>query len=554
MPKTVEGEQVTEEAPSLAPTSPGVDPEAIQNSKVVGILFEKEDDEGIVTTLYKTEDGVGLVQKDKEAGEVIQTKKWVGEDAGKKAQEEYSKFPGIDPDAEVTDGLSVQAEGGEETAGTTTPQGGVVEATATEGVAKENQGDIGGSSALTWNPLPNGKAEKAEVENGSTFMVSEVEEGGEVKYNVAEKAPGERFFNRIGEAPTKEEAKGIVEGKFVTEDVNTNGIIRDVNTQPAQAVPVTENTAQVIDTETQQPLTEEIPTEEAVRVADEVNKAQEVPQDAGQNQEAGEVYADVQPQVGPEMGQEEGSGMPAGETGQGVQQEVLETIEKTDGKPFASKQSAVTRIQELRKEGRIEDGVTRKVDGGWVIDRLESRPPVQAIPDIDSTGKPVHSTPEGRENFKRWFVGSTQTNEQGQPTELYHGTADDFDTFELASPNRKDNGWLGEGVYLTNDPRLAGSYANLKQGDAAPNIMPVYAVTKNPYQATLEEKGRLQKASKAEINRWTDELKKQGYDGVELGFADGGKEIVVFEPDQVKSSIGNRGAYEQGNPNLTQSR
>ena len=65
-----------------------------------------------------------------------------------------------------------------------------------------------------------------------------------------------------------------------------------------------------------------------------------------------------------------------------------------------------------------------------------------------------------RENARR--LGRSLGND---PQTFYHGTADDISKFELSHPNRKDFGWLGDGVYITNDPLMADAYANSKAGE-----------------------------------------------------------------------------------------
>lgn len=155
-------------------------------------------------------------------------------------------------------------------------------------------------------------------------------------------------------------------------------------------------------------------------------------------------------------------------------------------------------------------------------------------------------TPE----FKAWFGDSKVVDAEGRPLVVYHGTADSFDQFDLEHPNRKDTGWLGEGVYLTDDPDLANAYSNLKAGSAAPNVMPLYASIKNPFTATIEDKRRLKGASKSTAKAWTKSLQEAGYDGVILDYGNGTREIVAFEPTQVKSATGNRGTFDAGNANI----
>jgi hypothetical protein len=52
-----------------------------------------------------------------------------------------------------------------------------------------------------------------------------------------------------------------------------------------------------------------------------------------------------------------------------------------------------------------------------------------------------------------------------EPKVFFHGTKDDIEAFDLNHPNRKDIGWLGRGIYVTDDARLANAYANLKSGN-----------------------------------------------------------------------------------------
>jgi len=124
----------------------------------------------------------------------------------------------------------------------------------------------------------------------------------------------------------------------------------------------------------------------------------------------------------------------------------------------------------------------------------------------------------GREDgeFSRGNHGAASISETGEPVIFYHGTADDIQAgFDLEHSNRKDFGWIGNGVYVANDPLLAKAYAydKVKVGNARPNIMPLFAAVKNPYYASLEDKGKLKHASKSEILRITKEMQDYGHDG-----------------------------------------
>ena len=121
-----------------------------------------------------------------------------------------------------------------------------------------------------------------------------------------------------------------------------------------------------------------------------------------------------------------------------------------------------------------------------------------------------------RENARR--LGRSLGND---PQTFYHGTADNISKFELSHPNRKDFGWLGDGVYITNDPLMADAYANSKAGNDNANVMPLYIRPTNLYQATLEDKKRLKHVNKAGVLKFTEMVKQDGYDGAELTYSDG---------------------------------
>ena len=67
-------------------------------------------------------------------------------------------------------------------------------------------------------------------------------------------------------------------------------------------------------------------------------------------------------------------------------------------------------------------------------------------------------------------------------------------------------------------------------------------------------------AGRSAADKWTEELKAKGHDGVILplkpGIFDKGKpqqEIVVFDPAGVKSATGNKGTFDPKNPNINES-
>lgn len=153
--------------------------------------------------------------------------------------------------------------------------------------------------------------------------------------------------------------------------------------------------------------------------------------------------------------------------------------------------------------------------------------------------------------FRNWFGSSIFQDETGAPQTLYHGTADNVTAFDLDNPNRKDSGWLGTGVYLTDSPDMAELYAMQKRrtGAVGENVMPLYARLENPYMATMEDKARVRAGGREAADAFTAELQAQGYDGVILEVAPDAREIVVFDNTAVKSLF-NDGTWSRENADI----
>ena len=147
--------------------------------------------------------------------------------------------------------------------------------------------------------------------------------------------------------------------------------------------------------------------------------------------------------------------------------------------------------------------------------------------------------------FKKFFGKSKLKNADGTPQVVYHGTTDSIDHFDLSHPKRLDEGWLGTGVYVTDNENLAKYYTNLKKlriktgrlpsGPTDPIIMPLYARLENPYIATLDDK-QLVRSGQITAEAFRDKLIAEGYDGAIMPVRDG-KEIVVFDNRAVKSTM-----------------
>lgn len=165
---------------------------------------------------------------------------------------------------------------------------------------------------------------------------------------------------------------------------------------------------------------------------------------------------------------------------------------------------------------------------------------------------PVHptQTPE----FKAWHDGSHVVHEDGRPKVVYRGQDVHADSFRVS-----DDGESGAGIYLTESPDVASRYASvgLGPGRAAPgaNVSPVYVSIKNPYRGSWNVYNSLAGKLKVPNGSERDELIRRGHDGIIRHSPDGKvHEIVAFHPSQIKSAIGNSGAFDPKDNRITFSR
>lgn len=125
---------------------------------------------------------------------------------------------------------------------------------------------------------------------------------------------------------------------------------------------------------------------------------------------------------------------------------------------------------------------------------------------------------------------------------LYHGTKLDFNEFDLKKFGwgSGDGGWLGYGIYLTNDYDYAESYA--KNGYLLtceiqinnPYILTDFRYSYQPLRLNNELETFNSKAT-------TKKLKEMGYDSVMLNYdntefngPEDFIEVCVFNPEQIK--------------------
>jgi len=225
-------------------------------------------------------------------------------------------------------------------------------------------------------------------------------------------------------------------------------------------------------------------------------------------------------------------------------------------RPFATQKAALPPVEFLFTGDAVVDEATSKMEEGLSDKDKQGSKPVKL-----SLKAPT--TPE----FKRFFGESKITDAVGTPIPLYHGTYGDFSEFNIS-----DDGKVGAGIYASSIPGYSESYATKGV------MMPMWASVENPFVISIsnkdiayedndknypyignvkpidqkiaefvkEQTGGKKRAMDLTGEQLTALFKKAGHDGVLVEDEDGNiLEINIFDRDQVKSAIGNVGAYGQ---------
>ena len=209
---------------------------------------------------------------------------------------------------------------------------------------------------------------------------------------------------------------------------------------------------------------------------------------------------------------------------------------------------------------------------------VAERPSVIELPET----KPVEIVSRPRiEQEKRevgaQLPGSKVRDDKGKLIRVFHGTPEVFNEFDI---NEARGGDLGEGIYLTPEPEMAGGYATLPER-GQPNIRPAYVDIRNPLDPTrpltdvefnlIVAAARsvfpalgddIANASTRDLRevigiiqdvgpRTNEVLSKAGFDGIiELGVGREAAQLVVFKPEQIIPSFQidaqERAAIERG--------
>lgn len=125
--------------------------------------------------------------------------------------------------------------------------------------------------------------------------------------------------------------------------------------------------------------------------------------------------------------------------------------------------------------------------------------------------------------FRSWFGNSKVVDAEGNPLVMYHATTADFDAFDTTR-----RAIAGEGSWFSASPM--DSFASEEGG----RIMPVYLSLQNPKVIDL---------ARESDDVFKKKFIEQGYDGVVMRLDGKIVTAVAFQPEQIKSAIGNRGTY-----------
>ena len=152
--------------------------------------------------------------------------------------------------------------------------------------------------------------------------------------------------------------------------------------------------------------------------------------------------------------------------------------------------------------------------------------------------------------FKNWFGKSVIKDENGNPQVLYHGTTREF--FDSFSPGVV--GSLGAGIYLTSDNEMANAYSSGAIGKAAlsksgsqgsAKSYPVYVKAEKPLVLNTSDS-----FSDEQIEEKIKLAKQKGIDSIIINSGNEKfVEVVVFQPTQVKSAVGNA-EFDPSNPEM----
>jgi hypothetical protein len=200
-----------------------------------------------------------------------------------------------------------------------------------------------------------------------------------------------------------------------------------------------------------------------------------------------------------------------------------------------------------------------KMAGGGLLKGLKAAAKATKETKAPKGTQEVLPAAEREENLQK-FLGNSRIRER-----LYHATPKNFKHFK---PGGDDPTLSGPAIWLTPDATKQPAAHNIGGGSRGfvegTNVMPVYAQARSPLM--LDDRLSIEWAREVFADgsrefpdlisqKTIDELKSSGYDSIihadPYGNRDGEQEILMFEPNRIKSAIGNRGTYDIEDPDIT---
>jgi hypothetical protein len=254
--------------------------------------------------------------------------------------------------------------------------------------------------------------------------------------------------------------------------------------------------------------------------------------------------------------------------------------------------------RELTNEKESLGKLQRTLSGEWPREK-EYRAALQKLDDLTKAMKaPEHpdvveaqndevkaQVPERQTEtaaFKKWFGDSKVVDETGKPKIVYHGTNHVIEAFSPEKLGTKTNaGTANLGFFFTDNPLIAATFARGEGG----NTVPAYLSLKNPLEIGDRSAAERRRNSKdaydalhdaivktsgkpswnevtvQDIGIWRQKVIDAGFDGLVLRktamdaaprsindpYSD---HLVAFHPEQIKSATGNRGTFDQSDPDI----
>lgn len=192
------------------------------------------------------------------------------------------------------------------------------------------------------------------------------------------------------------------------------------------------------------------------------------------------------------------------------------------------------------------------------------------------------SYPTKTAEFDQWFGKSQVVDSNGDPLQVYHGTATDIERFQH-SPNGAGSRESKLGYWFTNDAVAAEQFSSFARRNphAGENIVPVFLSIQHPWRPEhyMDIRNLIDRHTqfsgfgkkngdgtpmrfvqdKVDYDGARNELLQQGYDGIILGntmtdspYTDKAiAQFVALKPSQIKSVL-NKGTFSSASDHISE--